>query len=104
VIRRTIALGSTTGDPSTNGYASGVDNATLTYAYSMGGVTWAPIGNSAAWDTAAVTDGVYVVRVSVTDHAGNAVTSSSVTVKIDRGAGRPGPEPAQHAHPEWNRS
>jgi hypothetical protein len=83
-IRGTVALGSTTGDPSTNGYASGVDNATLTYEYSSDGTTWAPIGLPGAWNTAAITDGVYRMHVLITDHAGNVTTSATVTgVKID---------------------
>ena len=83
-IRGTVALSSTTGDPTTNGYASGVDPATLTYQYSADGVTWATIANPAAWDTTAVTDGIYRMQVLVTDFAGNTTTSATVAnVKID---------------------
>ena len=83
-IRGTVALSSTTGDPTTNGYASGVDPATITYQYSADGVTWATIANPAAWDTTAVTDGIYQMQVLVTDFAGNTTTSATVAnVKID---------------------
>ena len=83
-IRGTVALSSTTGDPTTNGYASGVDPATVTYQYSANGVTWATIANPAAWDTTAVTDGIYQMQVLVTDFAGNTTTSATVAnVKID---------------------
>src|SRR5206468_6114621 len=77
-IRGTLALASTTNDPSTNGYASGVDNATLTYEYSGDGLTWAPIGTPAAWNTTAITDGVYQMHVLITDHAGNVTTSPTI--------------------------
>ena len=83
-IRGLIVLGSTTGDPQTNGYASGVDNATLTFEYSSNGTVWAPIATPAAWDTTAITDGVYQMHVLITDHAGNVTTSATVAnVKID---------------------
>ena len=83
-VRGTIALSSTTADPTTNGYASGVDPATLTYQYSADGITWATIATPAAWDTTAVTDGIYQMQVLVTDFAGNTTTSALVAnVKID---------------------
>ena len=83
-IRGTVALSSTTGDPTTNGYASGVDPATITYQYSADGSTWATIANPAAWDTTAVTNGIYQMQVLVTDFAGNTTTSATVAnVKID---------------------
>ncbi len=83
-IRGIVGLASTTNDPATNGYASGVDNATLTYEYSADGTTWAPIAAPAAWDTTAVTDGVYGMHVLITDRAGNVTTSPVVaSVKID---------------------
>ena len=83
-IRGTVILASTTADPTSNGYASGVDNATLTYEYSSDGITWAPIASPAAWDTTQITDGVYNMHVLVTDHAGNSTTSVTVAnVKID---------------------
>ncbi|MDX6471205.1 MAG: large repetitive protein, partial [Gaiellaceae bacterium] len=83
-IRGTLALASTTADPTTNGYASGVDSATLTYEYSSDGIIWAPIAAPAAWDTTAITDGVYQMQVLITDHAGNVTTSAAVpNVKID---------------------
>jgi len=83
-IRGTVTLGSTTNDPTTNGYASGVDNATLTYEYSSDGTTWAPIATPTLWDTTLVTDGVYQMHVLITDHAGNGTTSATVgSVKID---------------------
>jgi hypothetical protein len=83
-VRGTIALASTTADPTTNSYASGVDPATLTYQYSADGITWATIATPAAWDTTAVTDGIYQMQVLVTDFAGNTTTSALVAnVKID---------------------
>ena len=67
-------MASTTGDPTTNGYASGVDPATVTYQYSADGVTWATIANPAAWDTTAVTDGIYQICTNAT--VGNKYTAS----------------------------
>src|SRR5438093_304686 len=67
-IRGTVTLASTTGDPTTNGYASGVDAATLTYQYSSDGTTWATISSPALWDTTQVADGVYQMHVLITDH------------------------------------
>jgi Bacterial Ig domain/Bacterial Ig-like domain len=66
----TVNLTSTTGDA-----GSGV--ATVTYQRSPAGAgTWTNI--SAAWNTASVADGLYDLRVRVTDNAGNVTTSASV--------------------------
>ncbi len=59
-----------------------------------GGSTWTTIGApdtvspySVAWDTTAVTDGLYDLRVVTTDNVGNAHTSAAVTnVRVDNTA------------------
>src|SRR5205823_2244461 len=45
---------------------------------------WAPTSTPIAWNTTAVTVGVYQMHVLITDHAGNTTTSATVAnVKID---------------------
>jgi hypothetical protein len=80
-IRATVALASVANDPGAN--ASGLN--TTTYEYSVHGAnTWVAIASPAAWDTTAIDDGLYDVRVTVTDHAGNASDPSVVSgIKID---------------------
>ena len=88
-IRQTVTLTSTETDPAANGYASGLKS--VSYEYSSDGTTWAPIGtlNSAPfdtilWNTSAVADGVYQLRIVVEDVAGNTTTSSTVpNIRID---------------------
>jgi len=88
-IRQTVTLTSTETDPAANGYASGLQS--VTYEYSADGTTWAPIGtlNSAPfdtilWNTTGVADGVYQLRIVVSDVAGNTSTSATVpNVRID---------------------
>src|SRR5829696_4951601 len=66
----TVNLTSTTGDA-----GSGV--ATVTYQLSPAGAgTWTNV--SATWNTTGVPDGLYDLRVRVTDNAGNVTTSASV--------------------------
>ena len=69
-LRGTVTLTSTASDA-----GSGI--ATRTYAYSPAGAgTWT--ATPAAFDTTAVTDGLYDLRVTVTDNAGNQTTSATV--------------------------
>ena len=69
-LRGTVTLTSTASDA-----GSGV--ATRTYAYSPAGAgTWTT--TPAAFDTTTVTDGLYDLRVTVTDNAGNQTTSATV--------------------------
>jgi hypothetical protein len=80
-IRATVALASTANDPGAN--ASGLN--TTTYEYSVHSAnTWVAVASPAAWDTTAIDDGLYDVRVTVTDHAGNVSIPSVVSsIKID---------------------
>src|SRR5213075_801602 len=88
-IRQTVTLTSTENDPPAAGYASGL--ASVTYEYSADGTSWAPIGtltsapfDSIPWNTTGVADGVYQLRVVVSDLAGNSAPSAAVTnVRID---------------------
>ena len=69
-LRGTVTLSSTASDAG-SGIASRV------YAYSPAGAgTWTT--TPAAFDTTAVTDGLYDLRVTVTDNAGNSTTSATV--------------------------
>ena len=70
-LRATVTLSSTASDA-----GSGV--ATRTYQHSPAGAgTWTT--TPAAFDTTGVTDGLYDLRVIVTDNAGNSTTSATVT-------------------------
>ncbi|MGI8607415.1 MAG: Ig-like domain-containing protein [Gaiellaceae bacterium] len=67
----TVTLSSTASDPGGSGVAS------RAYEYSPAGAgTWSAI--PAAFDTTAVSDGLYDLRVIVTDNAGNQSTSAAV--------------------------
>ena len=69
-LKGTVNLTSTTGDA-----GSGV--ATVTYQRSPAGAgTWTDV--SATWNTTSAADGLYDLRVRVTDNAGNVTTSASV--------------------------
>ena len=69
-LKGTVNLTSTTGDA-----GSGV--ATVTYQRSPAGAgTWTNV--SATWNTTSVADGLYDLRVRVTDNAGNVTISASV--------------------------
>jgi large repetitive protein len=54
-----------------------------------GAGTWTTIGTdnsspySVSWDTTAVTDGLYDLRVVTTDNVGNTFTSALITVRVD---------------------
>ena len=68
---------------------SGVANAQFQRSPAGGGV-WTNIGAadttspySVAWDTTAVADGLYDLRVVTTDNAGNTFTSALITVRVD---------------------
>jgi len=88
-VRGTVHLTSALNDPAHNGYASGISSAT--YEYSADGTTWAPIAtltsapyDNVDWDTTAITDGVYELRVTAMDVAGNSTPSTPVTsVRVD---------------------
>ena len=88
-IRQTATLTSSETDPSANGYASGLQS--VTYEYSANGATWAAIGtlntapfDTMLWNTTGVTDGVYQLRIVVSDAAGNSTTDVLATsVRID---------------------
>ncbi len=81
-VRGTVTLNGSASDPGAAN-ASGV--ASLVYQYSTDGSTW--VNTPAAWDTVgppAVDDGVYRVRIVVTDNAGNVFTSTAITnVRVD---------------------
>ena len=76
----TVTLTSTASDPGGSGVA------TRTYQHSPAGAgTWTT--TPAAWDTTAVSDGLYDLRVIVTDNAGNSTTSVTVANRqVDNGA------------------
>ena len=38
---------------------------------------------AASWDTTTVADGLYDLRVTTTDNAGNAFTSAAITIRVD---------------------
>src|SRR5207248_1679027 len=88
-IRQTVTLSSGESDPLSNGYASGL--ASVSYEYSADGTTWAPIGtlgsapfDSILWNTTGVADGIYQLRIVVSDGAGNSAPSAPVTnVRVD---------------------
>jgi hypothetical protein len=74
-----VTLSSTQSDPG-GAAASGVN--TVAYEYSADGITWA--STPQVWNTHAITDGLYSVRVVVTDNAGNQTPSTPVaSVKVD---------------------
>src|SRR5205807_802132 len=74
-----VALGSTVDDA-----ASGIDHVAYEYRPS-GGSTWT--ATPAAWDTTALADGDYDLRVTAFDAAGNSTTSAPVTgVHVDNTA------------------
>ncbi|MGH3015577.1 MAG: PASTA domain-containing protein, partial [Gaiellaceae bacterium] len=69
-LRATVSLTSSTSDA-----GSGV--ASVAYQRSAAGAgAWAPV--AASWDTTSVADGLYDLRVVVTDNAGNSTTSATV--------------------------
>ncbi|HEY7396767.1 MAG TPA: Ig-like domain-containing protein [Gaiellaceae bacterium] len=78
-LRRAVTLASTTSDPVSGGVASGVADVTYEYANEADGV-WH--STPASWDTTAVPDGTYDVRVTATDRAGNSTVSTAVTGRI----------------------
>ena len=88
-IRQTATLTSSETDPSANGYASGLQS--VTYEYSANGTTWAAIGtlntapfDTMLWNTTGVTDGVYQLRIVVSDVAGNTTTVGCGDERPDR--------------------
>ncbi len=83
----TVAVSSDSADA-----ASGVASA-LFQRSPTGAGTWTTIGAadttspySVTWDTTAVTDGQYDLRVITTDNAGNTFTSALITVRVDNTA------------------
>ncbi len=75
-IRGTVALTSNSADAG----GSGVD--TVQFERSPAGAgTWT--AQPAGWDTTALADGQYDLRVVTTDNAGNTFTSAAITVRVD---------------------
>ena len=71
----TVNLTSTTGD-------SGSGIAGVSYRYSPAGAnSWST--TSTAWNTTALTDGLYDLQVIATDNAGNSRTSAALTTEVD---------------------
>jgi hypothetical protein len=71
-LRGTVTLASTTADPGAD--ASGVSS--VDYEVSSGG-GWTPVPDN--WSTTSMPDGLYDLRVTATDRAGNSTTSSTVS-------------------------
>ena len=88
-VRQVVTLTSAENDPPSNGYQSGI--ASVAFEYSANGTTWASIGtntsppfNDVLWNTALVADGVYQLRIIVSDAAGNSTTDVlGSTIRID---------------------
>ncbi len=79
-VRGTVGLTSDSADPLVNSSASGV--ATVVFQRSPAGAgSWT--NQAASFDTTAVTDGQYDLRVTTTDLAGNSFTSTPVTIRVD---------------------
>jgi O-antigen ligase len=63
--------------------------ASTLFQFSPDGITWRPIvggtrdADSVDWDTTAVADGPYAVRVTATDAASNSTTSDPVAVRVE---------------------
>jgi hypothetical protein len=83
-VKGTVTVSSNSADAT-----SGVTNAAFQRSPAGAG-TWTTISTdttspySASWDTTAVTDGLYDLRVVTTDNAGNTFTSATVTnVRVD---------------------
>ena len=80
-VRGSVSLSATVADP--GAHASGI--ASTTYEYSSDGTSW--VATPSTWDTTGVADGVYDLRVTALDNAGNSTTSTLVTgVKVDNSA------------------
>ncbi len=85
-----VSVTSNSADPAVGGSASGVANA-LFQRSPAGAGTWTTIGAAdtstpygVTWDTTAVTDGLYDLRVVTTDNAGNTFTSTTIAnVRVD---------------------
>ena len=88
-VRQVVTLTSAENDPPANGYQSGI--ASVAFEYSANGTTWASIGTNTSapfdnvlWNTALVADGVYQLRIIVSDAAGNSTTDVlGSTIRID---------------------
>jgi hypothetical protein len=88
-VRQVVTLTSAENDPPANGYQSGI--ASVAFEYSANGTIWASIGTNTSapfdnvlWNTALVTDGVYQLRIIVSDAAGNSTTDVlGSTIRID---------------------
>ncbi|MEX2255948.1 MAG: Ig-like domain-containing protein, partial [Acidimicrobiia bacterium] len=75
-VRGTITLTSNSAD------AGGSGVATVQFQRSpIGAGTWT--NQAASWNTTAVSDGQYDLRVTTTDAAGNSFTSATITVRVD---------------------
>jgi hypothetical protein len=88
-VRQIVTLTSVENDPPANGYQSGV--ASVAFEYSANGTTWASVGTNTSppfdnilWNTALVADGLYQLRIIVSDAAGNSTTDVlGSTIRID---------------------
>ena len=88
-VRQVVTLTSAENDPPANGYQSGI--ASAAFEYSANGTTWASIGTNTSppfdnvlWNTALVADGIYQLRIIVSDAAGNSTTDVlGSTIRID---------------------
>ncbi len=109
-LRGTVSLTGSGSDPGGSGVAS------LAFQRSPAGAgTWTTVDTdtsapySASFDTTGVTDGLYDLRVIVTDNAGNSTTSATVTNRrVDNTApaaspGRSGRQPARDGHAQLDR-
>src|SRR4029077_18383113 len=70
-LRGTVNLTSVTADPTVNGVASGVSTVTYEYANEADGVWHQTAAN---WNTTSLSDGLYDLRVTALDRAGNSTT------------------------------
>ncbi len=86
-VRATVAVTSSSADGG-SGVASALFQRSPSGADSWTSVATADTSSpySASWATTGVTDGVYDVRVTTTDRAGNTFTSPIVTVRVDNTA------------------
>ena len=86
-----IVRGSITVSSNSNDVTSGVQNAVFQYSVT-GANSWTTIATdtttpySTSWNTSLVADGVYDLRVTTNDKAGNAFTSPIVNVRVDNTA------------------
>src|SRR5204862_73428 len=74
-----------------DGTGSGVDTVKFQFK-AHAAATWTDISTdssspyAASWDTSALSDGSYDLRVLATDNVGNSAASAAITVKVDNTA------------------